>query len=285
MNYWIWLSQVDGLGPIQKMKLLDKFKCPEEIFKVKISEIEKIEGIRKIAIEGIENSKNIDLLKRYEEYILSHKIKLINIFDKEYPQALKEIYNPPITLFAKGNLNLLGKKSIAIVGCRDASIYGIKTAEEFAYKLSKENIVVISGLARGIDASAHIGSLRANGNTIAVLGCGIDICYPRENLEIYKKILNRGLIISEHIVGTYPKPEYFPLRNRIVSGLANGTLIVEAKRKSGSLITADLTLEQGREVYVVPGNISSQNSEGTNDLIKQGAKVVTSAQDIIEDLI
>ena len=153
-----------------------------------------------------------------------------------------------------------------------------------SYSLAQNNIVIVSGLARGIDKAAHIGALNARGKTIAVLGCGIDICYPNENMVIYKEILRRGLIISEYIVGTKPEAGNFPARNRIISGLSNGVVIVEAKAKSGAIITVDFALEQGRTVYAIPGNINSIQSEGTNDLIKQGAKTVTSINDVLEDL-
>lgn len=281
MNYWIWFAQIDGVGPIQKRALLAEYGTPEKIFK---AEIDKDKSINPKLVENIEKSKDLKLIDKYEKYIDKYNIKVINITDDTYPQALKEIYNPPITLFAKGDLSILGKKSVAIVGCRDASNYGLKTARQLSYNIAKDNIVIVSGLAKGIDAMGHLGALEANGKTIAVLGCGVDICYPKENIEIYKKILENGLILSEFIVGTTPKPENFPIRNRIVSGLSNGVIVVEAKKKSGSLITADLALEQGREVYVLPGNINSAQSYGTNELIKQGAKLITCARDVLEDM-
>ena len=284
MNYWIWFSTIKGLGPIQKKILLEKIGTPDKIYKTNISDIEKINGIKKEAIINIEKSKNKELLKRYEEYIYNHEIEVIAISDINYPAALREIYDPPITLFAKGNLTLLGEKSIGVVGSRDATQYGFNTAKELSYSLSQNNIVIVSGLAKGIDKAAHIGALNANGNTIAVLGCGIDICYPKENVVIYKEIFKKGLIISEYIVGTKPEAGNFPARNRIISGLSNGVVIVEAKSKSGAIITADFALEQGRTVYAVPGNINSVQSGGTNELIKQGAKVITSVNDILEDL-
>ena len=158
-------------------------------------------------------------------------------------------------------------------------------SKEIAYKLAKENILIVSGLAKGIDASAHTGALLANGKTIAVLGCGVDIPYPVENIEIYKNITENGLVISEYIVGTKPEARNFPARNRIISGLSKGVLVVEATNKSGSMITVDFALEQGRNVYSIPGNINSKNSSGTNELIKQGAKLVTSYEEILEDFI
>ncbi len=284
MNYWIWFSTIKCLGPIQKKILLEKIGTPEKIYKTNICDIEKINGIRKDAIINIEKSKNKELMRKYEEYIYNHEIEVIPIDDVNYPAALREIYDPPITLFAKGNLTFLGEKSIGIVGSRDATSYGFNTAKELSYSLAQNNIVIVSGLARGIDKAAHIGALNAKGKTIAVLGCGIDICYPNENMVIYKEILRRGLIISEYIVGTKPEAGNFPARNRIISGLSNGVVIVEAKAKSGAIITADFALEQGRTVYAIPGNINSIQSEGTNDLIKQGAKTVTSINDVLEDL-
>lgn len=284
MNYWIWFSTIKCLGPIQKKILLEKIGTPEKIYKTNICDIEKINGIRKDAIINIENSKNKELMRKYEEYIYNHEIEVIPVDDVNYPAALREIYDPPITLFAKGNIAFLGEKSIGIVGSRDATSYGFNTAKELSYSLAQNNIVIVSGLARGIDKAAHIGALNARGKTIAVLGCGIDICYPNENMVIYKEILRRGLIISEYIVGTKPEAGNFPARNRIISGLSNGVVIVEAKAKSGAIITADFALEQGRTVYAIPGNINSIQSEGTNDLIKQGAKTVTSINDVLEDL-
>lgn len=284
MDYWIWFSTIKGLGPVQKKILLDKIGEPSKIYHTDINRIKELEGIRQDAAQNIENSRDEKLMKKYEEYIYNHNIKVINIMDSLYPQALKEIYDPPITLYAKGNLSILGEKSIAIVGCRDATRYGLNMAQKLSYDLAKNNIVIVSGLARGIDNMAHYGALKADGKTIAVLGCGVDICYPRENVETYKQILEKGLVLSEYIVGTPPEAGNFPARNRIVSGLSNGVLIVEAKEKSGSLITGDFALEQGRELYVVPGNINSSQSGGTNSLIKQGAKVVTKAEDVLEDM-
>jgi len=209
-------------------------------------------------------------------------IDIISIQDEEYPKLLKEIYDPPICLYIRGNKQILNNESIAIIGCREASNYGLKVANEFAYNISKQNINVISGLARGIDSEAHLGAVRANQKTIAVLGNGLDTIYPKENIKLVQNILNSGgAIISEYPLGTKPKKENFPARNRIISGMSKGLLVVEAKEKSGTLITVDFALEQGRDVFVIPGNINSINSFGTNDLIKQGAKLVTSWEECI----
>ncbi len=285
MNYWIWFSTIERLGPLQKKILLEKIGEPEKIYKTDISKIEKIKGIKKDAITGIEKSKNNELLKRYEEYIYTHNINIININDSEYPQKLRNIYDPPITLYAKGNVDILKNTGFAVIGSRNATKYGINVAKDVSYLLAKSGITIISGLARGIDRAAHLGALSAEGKTIAVLGCGVDICYPGENVGIYKEILSKGLVLSEYIVGTKPNSGNFPARNRIISGLSEGVLVVEAKMTSGAIITADLALEQGKDVYAVPGNINSPYSEGTNELIKQGAIIVTNPSDILENML
>ena len=210
------------------------------------------------------------------------KIKTIKLEDSTYPEKLKEIYNPPKTIYLIGNEKLLNQKSIAIIGCRECTRYGAENAYKFGYELAKENICVISGFAKGIDTYSHKGAVSAKGKTIAVLGCGLDIIYPPENIELYKQILLQGgAIISEYPWGSKPEKHHFPERNRIISGLSSGVLVIEAKKKSGTMITVDFALEQGREVYAVPGNISSENSYGTNELIKEGATPVTSINDMI----
>ncbi len=213
-----------------------------------------------------------------------HNIKIISIQDELYPRLLEKIYGAPINLYIRGNEKALINPCIAIVGCRKANDYGKKIAREFAYNLSKSGFTIVSGLAKGIDSYAHFGTIEAKRKTIAVLGNGLDTIYPKENLKLSEKILeNEGAIISEYPLGTQPNRENFPARNRIISGLSNGILVVEAKEKSGTLITTDFALEQGRDVFVIPGNIDSENSFGTNELIKQGAKLVTNPKEILEE--
>lgn len=221
---------------------------------------------------------------------------MISINDKQYPENLKHIYDPPIYLYAKGNYKILKNKNIAIIGCRQSSKYGEMAAKYFGGSLSEIGINIVSGLARGIDSYSHIGNIelinKSNnyikkfiGKPIAVVGNGLDIIYPKENVKLEQKILeNGGCIISEYPLGTKPCKMNFPARNRIISGLSDGVLVIEAKTKSGTLITVDYALEQGRDVFVIPGNINSKNSIGTNNLIKQGAIPITSINDFIEKI-
>lgn len=210
------------------------------------------------------------------------KIKTIRIGDKNYPEKLMNIYGRPQTLYILGNETLLNEKSIAIIGCRNASNYGLRSAYQFGYELAKKGICIVSGFARGIDTYAHKGALAAKGKTIAVLGCGLNVVYPPENMELYKQILIKGgAIITEYPLESKPERHHFPIRNRIISGLSDGILVVEAKKKSGTLITVEYALEQGKEVYAIPGNITSENSEGTNELIKEGAIPVTKIEDFM----
>ena len=204
---------------------------------------------------------------------------------KEYPEKLEKIYAPPAKLYLLGDASVLNRPSIAIIGCRDASEYGKKVAYNFAYELAKKGIVIVSGLARGIDICSHLGAVKAGGKTIAGLGSGFGHLYPSEHKKFCKEILQTGgAIISEYEYNKKPEKTNFPVRNRIISGLSEGVLVVEAKKKSGTLITVDYALEQGREVFAIPGEIEKENSYGTNELIKQGAKLVTNIEDILEEI-
>lgn len=281
-KYWIWFSRIQGIKCIQKEILLKQFKSPEKLWNMNKTDLETTEEINKNLINEILNEKYRKDLEKYEKYMNKNNINIITILDKDYPEKLKNIYDKPMVLFAKGNIELLKQDGIAIVGCRDCTTYGKNTAKKLAYDLAKQNKCIISGLAKGIDKYSHIGALEAKGNTIAVIGNGLDNIYPYENKELSELILkNKGLIITEYIIGTPPDRINFPARNRIISGLADGIVVVEAKEKSGSLITADFGIEHGKDIFAVPGNINNANSIGTNNLIKQGANVATNYEDII----
>ena len=212
------------------------------------------------------------------------KVKSIKRKDKEYPDNLRTIFGPPEELFVNGEILPEDKNAIAIVGTRRATYYGMKESEKLAYELALRGITIVSGMARGIDSAAHKGALKAGGRTIAVLGSGHGHIYPPENKELYKEITKAGAVVSELPQNTRPLKENFPRRNRIISGLSKGIVVIEAARRSGALITADFALEQGREVFAMPGNISSSVSEGTNALIKEGAKLIENTQDILAEL-
>jgi DNA processing protein len=281
-HYALWLH----LLPITKKKkkdLFTQFSSCEQVFHAdethynipNLKQEDKVK-IKKAKLDTTQIDKVISNCQTFG-------IEIITIEDKFYPLSLKEIEDAPIVLFVKGNPAYLKKSGIAIVGARKCSDYGYHTAYAFGKELAQLGLNVISGMASGIDAAAHEGALQG-GITLAVLGCGIDVCYPKENGKIYKEIPQKGCLISEYPPGTTPLPYYFPERNRIISGLSSGILIVEAAQKSGSLITADLGLMHNREVFAVPGDISRSLSMGTNTLIKQGAKLVQNVQDIWDEL-
>lgn len=296
-RYWIWLSLIPNLGSKKIQKLLERYKTPEAIYHAKRKELEKIKGIGEKAIAQIADESIKNSVEKHIEYMLKNNIDIISIIDEQYPKILKEIYDPPISLYSKGNKKILNEKSIGIVGCREVSEYGKKATKYFAYHLAKQGKNIVSGLAKGVDSYAHIGAICGQeecyphvdnikncgncGKTIAVVGNGLDRVYPKENEELERKIIETGgLILSEYPLGTKPEKMNFPARNRIISGISQGILVVEAKEKSGTLITVDFALEQGRDIFVVPGNINSINSVGTNRLIQQGAKLVTNYHEI-----
>lgn len=282
IRYWVWLSRIEGLNPKVLNDLIKKYKYPKVLWNSTKEELIQ-EGMKETYANKITDSKYREGLDRYLEYMKNNNIELINIYDKYYPDKLKVIYDPPAILYVKGNKEILKEKAIAIVGCRLCTKYGENMAKKLAYNLSLNNINVISGLARGIDTYSHIGCIKGKGKTIAVVGCGLDRVYPEENKKLFNEIINTGgAIISEYVIGTKPLAYNFPRRNRIISGLSDGVIVVEAREKSGTLITVDFALEQGKDVYAVPGNIDSKNSYGTNELIKQGAKVITNIKDLFE---
>lgn len=281
-EYWIWLSRIEGLNPKILNDLLAKYTSPKVLWNTTKEQLLE-DGLKESYASEITNNIYRPNLDKYLKYMKDNCIDLLTIYDKDYPQRLKQIYDPPIMLFVKGNKQILNEKCLSIVGCRNCTKYGEDVAKKLAYNLSLNNINIVSGLAKGIDSFAHIGAIKAQGKTIAVVGCGLDTVYPKENKELFNEIIKtNGAIVSEYVIGTKPVAYNFPKRNRIISGLSDGVVVVEAKQKSGTLITVDFALEQGKDIYVVPGNITSPNSYGTNELIKQGAKVLTTIDDILQ---
>lgn len=280
--YDVWFSKLDRLS-IKKKHMLIKYKTVKEIYEFSKRKLKSLKYLSEKNIENIMDKNIRNEAYKDLEYIEKNNIEIININDKRYPENLKQIYDPPISIYVKGNENILNKESIAIVGCRSMSKYGEKAAMYFSKNLAREKINIVSGLARGIDSVAHIGAIMEEGVTIAVIGSGIDIEYPKENAKIYKDIVRSGgAIISEYPLGTKPMQMNFPARNRIISGISNKILVVEAKLKSGTLITVDFALDQNKEIYVVPGNINEENAQGTNYLIKEGANVALKYTDLVD---
>jgi DNA processing protein len=283
-KYWIALNMVPGVGAITYKKLLNAFGSPEQVFSASPAMLKRIPGIGEKAVQNILNFGFPDRVKQELEAIAKHQVHVMTWADKDYPEKLKDIFDPPPILYLKGHHVQPHDIMIAVVGSRKASTYGRTTAEKLCSELALKGMTVVSGMARGIDSAAHRGALKAGGRTIAVMGCGIDVIYPPENTVLYEEIVEKGTIISELPMHTKPDRGNFPARNRIISGMSLGTVVVEAGLQSGALITADTALEQGREVFAVPGNINSASSRGTNRLIKQGATLVEQAEDILHAL-
>ena len=281
-SLWISLSFVHGVGTKTFCQLLKEFGSLSNVYAASGKQLKEVvsDKIAAEIIKGVDEEALADSLN----WLSQTNNYLVTLADPDYPKALLETADPPPVLYAKGNLALLNQPSIAIVGSRNASVQGEKNAEAFANGLCGYGLCIVSGLALGIDGAAHRGALSANGATIAVVGTGLDIVYPAKHRDLAHQIVERGLIISEFALSTPSKPQNFPKRNRIISGLSLGCLVVEANLQSGSQITARLAAEQGREVFAIPGSIHSPMSKGCHQLIKQGAKLVDGLQDIMEEL-
>lgn len=282
-EYWYWLCNIDNIGIRKITEILNFYGTPYHAFWESKKGLKEIKSLSDSDRENIQNSKNIEKIKKSYNKLFRGGVSLITMDDTDYPEKLRHIYNPPYVLYVKGNLPKKDKISIAIVGARNCSDYGKEVTKYFAGILSGMGVQIISGLARGIDGYSHLGALESKGSTFGILGSGIDICYPKESFSLYMKMQEDGGVISEYGMGVSAKPFRFPMRNRIISGLSDGILVVEAKEKSGSLITVDIGLEEGKNIYAVPGSIGSSLSSGCHNLIKMGAKLVTSPQDILED--
>jgi DNA processing protein len=281
---WLALALTPGLGARMAGKLLREFGSPAAVFNASLTALEA-QRLPAAVAQAIHGKRPLSLAAKELAQAEAAGCRLLTWDEPEYPARLREIYDPPPLLYVLGNVELLSRHLISIVGARRPTPYGNQMAERLARDLAERGLVVVSGLARGIDASSHKGSLSAAaGATIGVLGCGIDVVYPKENKKLFAEMQQRGAIISEFPMGTFPAPQNFPIRNRIIAGMGLGVVVVEGEQYSGSLITARLAMEFGREVFGVPGNATQPSSFGPNQLIKQGAKLVTSWEDVVEEL-
>lgn len=280
---WFFLKSVPGVGNLLFKRLLKRFQSPAQVFQASQEELLAVEGISARIAATIQDYKIPAKVNAELELLAKKRYRIVTMTDSDYPQLLREIPDPPPYLYVSGRLHGSPKK-IAVVGSRNATVYGISTTKNLCANLAMLDITVVSGMARGIDSAAHEGALSVKGETIAVLGSGLEQIYPAENVKLFHRISENGAVVSEFSLMTEPEAHNFPIRNRIISGMSLGTVVVEATKKSGSLITARLAAEQNREVFAVPGSVQSFKSTGTHTLIKQGAKLVENAQDIVEEL-
>ncbi|MBI4842857.1 MAG: DNA-protecting protein DprA [Nitrospirae bacterium] len=280
---WLALSMLPDIGTVLGRRLISIFGSPEEVFRAPYRELVKIEGIGENRAKGIKDF-NPERVEKEISLAARQNIKLLSIDDASYPASVKESPGAPFVLYVMGEIREDDKYAVGVVGSRRATNYGRVVAENMSFRLAKCGLTIVSGMAAGIDSASHAGALKASGRTIAVLGSGLDVPYPASNRKLMEKIAVSGAVVSEFPFGTQPLRENFPRRNRIISAMSLGILVVEAAVDSGSLITVRYALEQGREVFAVPGNITSANSRGTNELIKNGARVVLEADDVINEL-
>lgn len=278
------LLSVPGVGQHRIRHLVGHFQDPSNVLKASFKALCQVEGVDEKTAYAIRNQVDTQFAEQQLLLADKHHVELISFWDSKYPKLLKRIYDPPALLYVKGRLPGIQKLSIAVVGMRNASQYGRWMAEKIGAGLSERDIVVVSGMARGIDTHAHRGALKNGGETWAVLGCGVEQIYPPENKNVYERIIEHGAVISEYPIGAEPLSPHFPKRNRIISGLSLGTVVVEAGKRSGALITAYNALEQSREVFAVPGDVRNQKSAGTHKLIKEGAKLIEDVDDILDEI-
>ncbi len=282
--YWLALSSVPGMGAVRFKQLVKAIGDPQNVLKAPQNDLEQIDGVSQSLARAINKEADYDFAEKQIDLLQKGGYQFTTYLSDDYPEKLKNIYDPPAFLFYDGDLECLKSPCLAIVGSRNLSDYGRAMAERMARELVQAGFTVVSGFARGIDTAAHRAAIESGGLTAAIFGCGLDIVYPFENKALYKNLILNGCAISEFPFGEKPDRYHFPRRNRIISGLSLGVLIVEAADKSGALLTADHALEQGREVFAVPGSVVSKTSAGTNKIIKQGAKLVTCVEDILEEL-
>jgi len=281
---WLALTLTPGVGPTKAQKLVEFFGGVSKVFEANLTDLEAC-GIRAESAQALGTGRSMEMAHDELAKAAALGVQIVSIDDPAYPSRLREIYDPPIILYAKGNLQTISQPGIALVGTRHPTPYGTGMAERLACDLAVRGLLIISGLARGVDSAGHRGAIAAKGKTLAVLGTGVDEIYPKENKRLVEQIFSLGgALISEFALGTFPAPQNFPIRNRIISGMSLGVLVVEAGEYSGTRITARCALEQNREVFAVPGNVTNKNSWGPNTLIKQGAKLVATWEDVWEEL-
>ena len=281
LKYWVWLTTLPGLGQRTKLQLLEHFASPEEIYFAPEEELLLAEGVTKTQCALLVD-KSLDRAEKVLEDCAKDGQFLLTMDDAAYPARLRNIYDPPLLLYGKGSLPLFDEEvAVTVVGTRSCTPYGVKAASELGYELAKQGALLVSGMAKGIDGEALRGALRAGGFTAAVLGGGADVVYPAANRRLYEDIAATGVVLSEYPPGTEPRGEHFPVRNRLLSALSVATLVVEAPERSGALITAATALEQGREVFAVPGPFDAPMSRGCNGLIREGAGLVCEAWDVL----
>jgi DNA processing protein len=283
MYHWFALKSVPSVGNVLFRRLLERFGSPERVFAAAERDLCAVKGVSAAIAAAIKGHGAREQAERECEAVRHAGVRIVTLSDAEYPPLLHQIYDPPPFLYVKGDLPTR-RPAVAVVGSRRSSGYGKSVTERLAEELARHGVTIISGMARGIDTAAHRGALQGGGPTVAILGCGVDQVYPPENRQLFDRVAANGALVSEFPLGTLPLPENFPRRNRIISGMAHGVVVVEAAENSGSLITARLALEQGRDVFAIPGNITSLASRGTNRLIRDGAKLVASVDDILEEL-
>ncbi len=281
---WLAISLTAGLGPTKARKLVEHFGGAEAVFHASLTELEST-GIKAVSAQSIATGKSAELAREEIARATGGGVTVVTLEDARYPSRLKEIYDPPLVLYVRGNPDVLMQPGIAVVGTRHPTPYGSGMAERLSCDLASQGLAIISGMARGVDTASHRGAIAAKGRTIAVFGTGVDVIYPKENSRLSEQILALGgVLISEFAMGTFAAPQNFPIRNRTISGMSVGVLVVEAAEYSGTRITARCALEQNRDVFAVPGNVTNKNSWGPNTLIKQGAKLVATWEDVWEDL-
>lgn len=283
-DFWIGLNMVPGLGKVLFYRLLDFFGSAENVFKAREKDLCRVEGIGPGIAGGILRFPLSREVEKELAYVQNNNARVFISREEDYPENLKNIFDPPPVLYMQGTWLKSDVAAVAVVGTRSPSLYGRHVAEKISMELARRGVTVVSGMARGIDSFAHKGALEGGGRTVAVFGCGLNVIYPAENVKLRNRILKQGALVSEYPMARKPDRGNFPARNRIISGLSLGTIVVEAGERSGALITTQFALEQGREVFAVPGNIDAPKSRGPNLLIKKGAKLVGSAEDVIEEI-